>query len=211
MDAATPEVDSELLNARINGLSEVVRMIDDDLDAMGEKISAKRVTEEEERVDKVSYAAELQKLHRNLISANKALTDRVNECKGKGLTSDKVHDAFWQNVILPGYSKPSTVVLKDYGRSVDSAFFALLDFLTEKRPVDSKEYLRKRNRLLNDKLTALIELRKCQLQLLPEEDYGTYSLSQWTVFATKEGDPTAGTRPGGVPLMRGNGDLVKGE
>ena len=211
MNAVTTAVDSELLNSRINGLSEVVRMIDDDLEVIGESRIVSRKTEEE-KMDKVLYAAELLKLQRNLISANKALTDKVNECKGKGLTSEQIHDAFWPNVMLPGYSKSCTVVLKDYGRSVDLAFFALMDFLLEKKPVDSKEFLRKRNRLLNDKLIALTEMRRCQLELLPEDDYGTFSLSQWTVYAAKEfseGDPTVGTCPGGIPLLRQNGDLVK--
>lgn len=194
MTDVTVAVDSEFLNSRINALSEVVNMIDNDLEAMGESKVAPRKSEEE-RVDKMSYIIEFQRLHRNLISAHKALTDRVTECKSRGLTSDQIHDAFWPNVMLPGNPKPSTVVLKDYGRSVDLAFFDFMNFLIEKKPVDSKEALRKRNRLLNDKLTALMEKRRCQLQLLPEEDYGTFSLSQWTVFATKEfseGDPAAG-------------------
>ena len=207
------EADSELLNSRINALSVVVNMIDSDLEAMGESRVTRHKSEEGE-MDKISYTSELKKLHGNLISAHKALTDRVRECRLKGMTSDQIHDAFWPNVLLYGNFKPNTVVLKDYGISVDLAFSELMNFLIEKKPVDSKASLRKRNRLLNDKLTALMEKRRCQLQLLPEDDYGTFSLSQWTVYASKEfseGDPTTGTRTGGIPLLRHNSDLVKGE
>jgi hypothetical protein len=86
-----------------------------------------------------------------------------------------------------------------------------MNFLVTKTPVDSKELLRKRNRLLNDKVAALMEIRKCELQLLPEDDYGPFSLSQWTVFALKEfseGDPTTGAPASDIQLLRHKSDLI---
>ena len=196
-------IDPDFLKARIQALTDVVNVIDNDLEAMGEKDSVSRRIRED-KMDRCLYASELTQLHHNLITANKALTDRVREVKARGLTSDQLHDAFWPNVMLPGSTKPSTVVLKDYGRVVDSAFNALMNFLIEKKPVDSKEILRKRNRLLNDKLTSLMEIRKCQFELLPSDDYGPFSLSQWTQFSLREltrGDPAKGTCPSSPPLQ----------
>ena len=209
------ESNSELLNSRITALTDLVSTIDRELEEMGNNVwPGPQKKFKEEKMDKVLFASEYERLHSNLTMANKALLDRVTECRKRGLTSDVLRDIFWPNVTLPGCSKPGTVTLKDYGCAVDNAFYALMNFLLEKSPEDSKEFMRKRNRLLNDKLTSLMELRKCQLELLPDEDYGVFSLSQWTLFALKELpeiDPTTGKPPSGIALLRRNFDVVKVE
>jgi len=178
-------IDSEFLNVRIQALTDVVNVIDNDLEAMGrdEYVSRKR---KETDMDKVSYASELKRLHQNLISANKTFIDRVRECQARGLKQDEIDDAFWPNVMLPGCTKASTVILKDYGRVVDNAFNELMTFLIERKPVDSKKEMRKRNRLLNDKLISLLEIRKCQYELLPLEDYGPFALSRWSLYRPED-------------------------
>jgi hypothetical protein len=204
------DTEPEFLRARINGLTDAVAHIDSDLKDIGCSDFI-QINVREEKVDKVVYASELKRLHQNLISANKALTDRVLECQNNGMTRDDANDMFWPNVTLPGSNKPSNAVLKDYGRAVDQAFGTLMNFLVMKTPVDSKELLRKRNRLLNDKVAALMEIRKCEMQLLPDDDNGPLSLSQWTVFALKEfseGDPATGSTQSGIPLLRHNSELL---
>jgi hypothetical protein len=207
------DTEPEFLKAHIDALTAAVTHIDSDLKDIGCSDFI-QINVREEKVDKVVYASELKRLHNNLISANKALTDRVLECQNSGMTPDDVNDMFWPNVTLPGSHKPSNAVLKDYGRAVDTAFGIFMNFLVMKTPVDSKEFLRKRNRLLNDKIAALMEIRKCQLQLLPDDDNSTFSLSQWTLFALKEfseGDPATGTSPSGIPLLRHNSDSIHDE
>ncbi len=167
------ESNSELLNSRISALTDLVNTIDRDLEEVGNNVWPRPQKKfKEEKMDKVLFASEYERLHSNLNMANKALVDRVTGCRKRGLTPDVLREIFWSNVTLPGWSKPGTVTLKDYGCAVDNAFFALMNFLLEKSPEDSKEFMRKRNRLLNDKLTSLMELRKCQLELLPDADYG---------------------------------------
>ena len=211
----SPPVDSELMNARIKALKVTVESIGAVLTRHGydtgslEDISNK----EDKHMDKIAYSTQMYRLNQTLLSANKALADRVKECQSKGYSADQAKDAFWPDVLLPGFSKPSIAYLKDYGRAVDDAFFALMNFLAEVEPVDSLEFLRKRNTLLNDKLISLMELRRTQLHLLSLHDNGPFSLSQWTLFALKEfseGDPTTGRPPEvtGIPLLRHNSSLI---
>ena len=204
-----------MLKARIKGLSCIVTDINAELHKHGCHTGTSdldEVTNKKERhMDKVAYASQMHRLHQNLVSANQALAGRVKECQTRGLSPDEAKDAFWPNVLLPGATKLTTVVLKDYGRAVDDAFFALMNFLTDVEPVDSLEFIRKRNTLLNDKLVSLMEIRKCQLQLLSLHDTGPFSLSQWTLFALREfseGNPAVGSVTSGIPLMRHNSDLL---
>ena len=206
---------SELLKARIKGLSAIVTDINNELERHGCHTGSLDFDEsskkKERHMDKVAYSSQMNRLHENLISANQALAGRVKECQTRGMTPNDAMDAFWPDVLLPGATKPATVVLKDYGRVVDDAFFALMNFLANVEPVDSLEFIRKRNTLLNDKLISLMEIRKCQLQLLSLHDSVPFSLSQWTLFALREfseGNPAVGSVPSGIPLMRHNSDLL---
>jgi len=210
---------SDLLNARIKGLSAIVTDINIELEKHGchtGPLDFNDTPKKRDRhMDKVAYSSQMHRLHQNLISANQALAGRVKECKNRGMSPEDTKDAFWPNVVLPGSSQPATVVLKDYGKAVDNAFYALMNFLADVEPVDSLEFIKKRNTLLNDKLVSLMEIRKCQLQLLSLHDTGPFSLSQWTLFALREfseGNPAVGNTPSecpsGIPLMRHNSDLL---
>jgi len=185
----------EFLKARIKGLSAVVTDINARLQTHGchtgsldlDNISNKKERDVDRAVlDRVAYASKMHRLHQNLISANQELAARVEECQGRGMSPNDAKDAFWPNVLMPGSSELGTVVLKDYGKAVDNAFFALMNFLADVQPVDSLAFIKKRNTLLNDKLVTLMETRKCQLQLLGLHDTEPFSLSEWTLYDRRE-------------------------